>query len=199
MVTRLTTNPDLPDWARRHGIDPDRTLHELVVTAAPTKEHPNQIRVRYTVITDQGRDICELLTDEHPPTLFVAPAFEPRLRALDVLAAAGIEGTDATTALDMLLTRLGDELHAVGKLVSVGTREQGLTRRFGSDAARVAMTLAAAAEIRAELKKAAVDGPDLEDAVIGTLRLARSAQIGVHEALDSTLEARRRFDLKGDA
>lgn len=121
------------------------------------------------------------------------------LRALELLAAAGIDGTDATTAVDTLIVRLVDLACRQVDGLTPRARHDHLVGKVGSDAIRALSTLAAAAEIRSGLAAAGVAGADLDDAVLGTLRLARSTQIGTHEAIDTTVESIRRFRLEGDA
>lgn len=63
------------------------------------------------------------------------------LRALDILAGAGMEGDDAVTSLDTFILRAARHVAAEVASMSDQERLEHLTRVFGSDAVRVAHVL----------------------------------------------------------
>lgn len=187
------------EWARRHGLDPFMVLADLDVAPAPTKTEPNRVRVTFQrIIRDEhnridGREEDTLYTSDAPP-----PKETPHdLRALELLAAAGMTGADATTSLDTFIERTGRHFHSLTEFMPVEERSRYLTTVFGSDAVRVATIAVAAAEIRDELTKAAVEPADLHEATLGVYRLMRAGRIGHRRALDTTLESLRQNRLTG--
>jgi hypothetical protein len=76
MPLALKQNPELAEWATRHGLDPSRIpVREFDVRPAATREHPRQVRVDYVALlldnvgSVVGRDARTLLTCDPPPSL----------------------------------------------------------------------------------------------------------------------------------
>ena len=88
MPLGLPPNPELAEWATRHGLDPSRIpVREFDVRSAATREHPRQVRVDYVaLLLDEGgsivgRDARTLLTCDPPPS-WLHPATPEQERAI---------------------------------------------------------------------------------------------------------------------